>query len=136
MMGDKAHILDTLSREELGIDPKELGGSPWVAAITSFFLFSGGAIIPLFPYIFLHGTPAMVISLALGRIGALPDRGGHHPADRQKRVGFRFPAGFDRPGRSRAGFRVGKLIGVSSADKELPIGSQVQIFCRTLVPSR
>ena len=66
MMGDKAHILDTLSREELGIDPEELGGSPWVAAITSFFLFSAGAIIPLFPYIFLHGTPAIICSLALG----------------------------------------------------------------------
>jgi len=68
MMGDKAHILDTLSREELGIDPEELGGSPWVAAITSFFLFSAGAIIPLFPYIFLHGTPAVVSSLALGAL--------------------------------------------------------------------
>src|SRR5512137_955512 len=47
MATDKRTILDTLSREELGIDPKELGGSPWVAAITSFFLFAFGAIIPL-----------------------------------------------------------------------------------------
>jgi vacuolar iron transporter family protein len=68
MMGDKDNILDTLSREELGIDPKELGGSPWVAAITSFFLFSTGAIIPLFPYIFLHGLTAVVSSLALGAL--------------------------------------------------------------------
>ena len=68
MIGDKAHILDTLAREELGIDPKELGGSPWVAAITSFFLFSAGAIIPLFPYIFLHGIAAMMTSLALGAL--------------------------------------------------------------------
>lgn len=68
MMDDKAHILDTLSREELGIDPKELGGSPWVAAVTSFFLFSAGAIIPLFPYIFLHGTPAVMSSLVLGAL--------------------------------------------------------------------
>ena len=68
MMGDKANILDTLSREELGIDPKELGGSPWVAAITSFFLFSAGAIIPLFPYIFLQGLVAIIISLALGAL--------------------------------------------------------------------
>jgi len=68
MMGDKEHILDTLSREELGIDPEELGGSPWVAAITSFFLFSAGAIIPLFPYIFLQGLTAIIISLALGAL--------------------------------------------------------------------
>ena len=68
MQSDKSTILDTLSREELGIDPKELGGSPWVAATTSFFLFSGGAIVPLFPYIFLHGTTAIIVSLALGAL--------------------------------------------------------------------
>jgi VIT1/CCC1 family predicted Fe2+/Mn2+ transporter len=68
LMGDKANILDTLSREELGIDPKELGGSPWEAAITSFFLFSAGAIIPLLPYIFLHGVPAIIASLSLGAL--------------------------------------------------------------------
>ena len=66
MMADKTHILDTLSREELGIDPKELGGSPWVAAITSFFLFSAGAIFPLSPYIFIQGPAATVSSLGLG----------------------------------------------------------------------
>jgi vacuolar iron transporter family protein len=66
MQADKSSILDTLSREELGIDPKELGGSAWVAAITSFFLFSAGAIIPLFPYFFLQGTIAIIISLILG----------------------------------------------------------------------
>lgn len=68
MMGDKANILDTLSREELGIDPEELGGSPWVAAITSFFLFSAGAIIPLFPFIFWHGLAAILTSLVLGAL--------------------------------------------------------------------
>jgi len=68
MMSDKAHILDTLSREELGIDPEELGGSPWEAAITSFFLFSAGAIIPLFPFIFSHGLVAILTSLSLGAL--------------------------------------------------------------------
>jgi VIT1/CCC1 family predicted Fe2+/Mn2+ transporter len=68
LMGDKANILDTLSREELGIDPKELGGSPREAAITSFFLFSAGAIIPLLPYIFLHGVTAIIASLSLGAL--------------------------------------------------------------------
>jgi VIT1/CCC1 family predicted Fe2+/Mn2+ transporter len=68
LMSDKANILDTLSREELGIDPKELGGSPWEAAITSFFLFSAGAIIPLIPYIFLHGPIAIITSLTLGAL--------------------------------------------------------------------
>ena len=68
MMADKIHILDTLSREELGIDPNELGGSPRVAAITSFFLFSAGAIVPLFPYIFLQGHTAIITSLGLGAL--------------------------------------------------------------------
>jgi len=39
MMGDKAHILDTLSREELGIDPKELGVRPGWPPFTSFSFF-------------------------------------------------------------------------------------------------
>jgi VIT1/CCC1 family predicted Fe2+/Mn2+ transporter len=68
MMADKVHILDTLSREELGIDPQELGGSPWEAAVTSFFLFSGGAIIPLLPYIFMSGINATITSLGLGAL--------------------------------------------------------------------
>jgi VIT1/CCC1 family predicted Fe2+/Mn2+ transporter len=65
---DKDNLLDTLAREELGIDPKELGGSPWEAAVTSFFLFASGAFIPLFPYIFLHGIPAVITSLTVGAL--------------------------------------------------------------------
>lgn len=57
--------LDTLAREELGVDPDELGGSAWVAAITSFLLFSVGAIIPVFPYFFTEGMTAVAISIAL-----------------------------------------------------------------------
>jgi len=113
MMGDKAHILDTLSREELGIDPEELGGSPWVAAVTSFFLFSAGAIIPLFPYIFLHGTPAVVISLTLGAL-ALFLTGAAITLLTGKSV---LVSGFRQVliGLAAAGlvFGVGKLIGVS-----------------------
>jgi VIT1/CCC1 family predicted Fe2+/Mn2+ transporter len=52
MMADQGNILDTLAREELGIDPQELGGSAYEAAFTSFFLFAVGAIFPLFPYFF------------------------------------------------------------------------------------
>ena len=68
--------LDTLSREELGIDPNELGGSATVAAGTSFVLFAIGAIIPILPFFFLSGTTAIIASivvstLALFGIGAL-----------------------------------------------------------------
>ncbi len=61
--------LDTLSREELGIDPEELGGSAWEASITSFFLFAAGAIIPVFPFIFLSGIVAVLVSIAISALG-------------------------------------------------------------------
>ncbi len=69
LMQQSGTALDTLAREELGIDPKELGGSAWGAAITSFFLFAIGAIIPVFPFIFTNGFAAVVISLALSVLG-------------------------------------------------------------------
>jgi vacuolar iron transporter family protein len=61
--------LDTLVREELAIDQKELGGSAWEAAITSFGLFSIGAIIPVLPYVFFAGTAGIVASSAASVVG-------------------------------------------------------------------
>lgn len=69
MMADKNNILDTLSREELGIDPGELGGSAWVAAFTSFILFALGAIFPILSFMFLKGTPAIFASMAISAFG-------------------------------------------------------------------
>ena len=73
--GDRAVAVATMAREELGIDPNELGGSAWVAAGTSFVLFAMGAIVPVIPYLFLTGTSAIVVSaicagLALFVVGA------------------------------------------------------------------
>lgn len=65
----KESAIDTLIVEELGIDKEELGGSAWEAAITSFLLFSIGAIIPLFPFFFLSGFPAILVSLAASVLG-------------------------------------------------------------------
>ncbi|MFN8593396.1 MAG: VIT1/CCC1 transporter family protein [Thermomicrobiales bacterium] len=61
--------LDTLAREELGIDPEELGGSAWTAALTSFVLFSIGAIIPVIPYIITEGQRAAIASIVMSLIG-------------------------------------------------------------------
>jgi len=69
MMADKANILDTLAREELGIDPEELGGSAYEAAFTSFFLFAFGALFPILPYFFLSGSTAIITSLIVSGIG-------------------------------------------------------------------
>jgi VIT1/CCC1 family predicted Fe2+/Mn2+ transporter len=64
LVEDPAQALDTLSREELGIDPDELGGSAWEAAISSFCLFAVGAIVPVLPFFFLSGIAAVGASLA------------------------------------------------------------------------
>jgi VIT1/CCC1 family predicted Fe2+/Mn2+ transporter len=69
MVGQDASALDTLSREELGINPDELGGSAWEASITSFLLFSVGAIIPVLPFAFGSGLAVVLISLLLSILG-------------------------------------------------------------------
>ena len=69
LMADPTTALDTLAREELGIDPEELGGSAWVAAGTSFVLFALGAIIPVAPYFFVEGLTAVMASIILSMIG-------------------------------------------------------------------
>lgn len=62
---DQRAALDTLAREELGIEPQSLGGSAWEAAATSFVLFALGAIVPVLPFMFTSGLAAVVTSLAL-----------------------------------------------------------------------
>jgi VIT1/CCC1 family predicted Fe2+/Mn2+ transporter len=69
LLSNKESALDTLSREELGIDPDQLGGSAWEAAITSFFLFTLGAIFPLSPFFFMTGMPAVFVSIAVSIVG-------------------------------------------------------------------
>jgi VIT1/CCC1 family predicted Fe2+/Mn2+ transporter len=69
LMADRPTALDTLVREELGIDPDELGGSAWEAAISSFLLFAVGAIIPVIPFLFLIGPQAILLSVLLSTLG-------------------------------------------------------------------
>lgn len=113
LMADKSSILDTLAREELGIDPEELGGSAYEAAITSFFLFALGAVFPIFPFIFWTGTTAIYLSLAVSAVGLfiigaaitlMTGRGVLFSGGRQVLVGIAAAA---------LTFGVGRLIGVS-----------------------
>lgn len=69
IMEDKGSALDTLAREELGIDPQELGGSAWQAAIASFLLFSAGAVVPVLPFAFGSGLGVVAVSLILSVVG-------------------------------------------------------------------
>lgn len=58
-----------LVKEELGINPDEMGGSAMEAAVSSFLLFAVGAIIPVIPYFFTGGNLAIVCSAGLSALG-------------------------------------------------------------------
>src|SRR5262249_19687055 len=113
LMRDKKGALDTLAREELGIDPAELGGNAWSAAGTSFALFSIGAIFPLAPFLWLTDQIAVAASvglsaLALAGIGVLTSlfngRGSAFSAARQVVFGCLAAA---------ITYGLGRLLGVS-----------------------
>jgi VIT1/CCC1 family predicted Fe2+/Mn2+ transporter len=55
-------------REELGIDPAEMGGNPWSAAGFSFALFTAGAIFPVLPFLLTKGTSAIAFSIGLSAL--------------------------------------------------------------------
>src|SRR5439155_748256 len=61
--------IDALAREELGIDPKGLGGSAWEAAVTSFVLFAIGATVPILPFLAQRGTLAVASSAVVSALG-------------------------------------------------------------------
>jgi VIT1/CCC1 family predicted Fe2+/Mn2+ transporter len=69
LIADRPTALDTLAREELGVDPEELGGSAWEAAISSFLLFAVGAVVPVIPFLFMAGLGAVALSVALSTLG-------------------------------------------------------------------
>lgn len=69
IISNKDSAIQTLAREELGVNPDELGGSAWEAAITSFILFAIGAIIPVIPFMFLTGSTAVLVSILLSTLG-------------------------------------------------------------------
>jgi vacuolar iron transporter family protein len=113
IMRDKDKALDTLTREELGLDPAELGGNPWSAAAVSFCLFSLGAIFPVMPFIWARGAAAVWQCVALSGFGLAAvgvftslfnGRGAAFSAFRQIVIGL-IAAGFT--------FGVGRLLGVS-----------------------
>jgi len=113
IMQNKSVALDTLAREELGLDPGELGGNPWSAAGVSFALFSLGAVVPIIPVALLSGRAAILTSVlasaaALASIGALTSlfngRSAHFSALRQVLFGCAAAA---------VTYGVGMLLGVS-----------------------
>ncbi|SAK86022.1 VIT family protein [Caballeronia temeraria] len=115
LMQDKDKALDALVREELGLDPAELGGNPWSAAGVSFCLFAIGAIFPAMPFLWSSGMPAIVQCigfsvLALAAIGVFTSlfngRSAGFSAVRQVLVGLA-AAAFT--------FGVGRVLGVATS---------------------
>jgi len=69
VLADKDIALKTLAREELSVDPGDLGGSAWEAALTSFLLFAMGAVVPVLPYLFFSGLQGILASALASALG-------------------------------------------------------------------
>ena len=104
--------LDTLAREELGLDPNELG-SAWKAAVSSFFSFAIGASVVVVPYALFSGMTAFVLAVVLalvslivvgGLVGYQSGRGVAFSAGRQVLWGV---------GAAAVTYLVGSLVGVN-----------------------
>ena len=63
LIADPKQALDTLAREELGLNPAELG-SPWGAGLSSFAAFALGAALPLLPWWLTDSAP-LPLTLAI-----------------------------------------------------------------------
>lgn len=113
--GDRRIALDTMSREVLGIDPDDLGGSAWVAAFTSFSLFAAGAVIPLIPFLVGSGPWAIVAAIVMSGVAlfalgaAITLLTGKHPlVAGLRQLGFGMAA-------AAVTFGIGTLLGTSLA---------------------
>ena len=95
IMKDREAALDTMAREELGLDPDELR-SPWSAALSSLGAFAAGAVGVVVPYLFSSGWAALIAAIVLASlalfavgavIGVLNGRGGLRSGMRQLLIG-------------------------------------------------
>lgn len=95
IMKDRDAALDTMAREELGLDPDELG-SPIAAALSSLFAFALGAVVVVLPYLFGSGAAALVAAVGFAGlalfvvgavIGVLNGRGAIRAGIRQLLIG-------------------------------------------------
>lgn len=67
---DDKHLSEAYARQVMGFNPDELG-SPWIAAVSSFVLFTAGALVPLVPWFFTNGYTAVWLSVIVTGLGGL-----------------------------------------------------------------
>ena len=67
VIADPTRALDTLAREELGLNPSDLG-NPVGAALASFSAFAVGALVPLLPFVLARGPSALTASIAASAV--------------------------------------------------------------------
>ena len=65
LMSNPEHALNTLAREELGLNPDDLA-SPWAAAAFSFCAFGTGALVPLLPFLLGHASGPLAQTWSVG----------------------------------------------------------------------
>jgi VIT1/CCC1 family predicted Fe2+/Mn2+ transporter len=70
MMRDDEMALEVHAREEIGVDPNQLG-SPYAAAGSSFAAFAVGGLVPLVPWFVLEGDVAILASIVLAALTAI-----------------------------------------------------------------
>jgi VIT1/CCC1 family predicted Fe2+/Mn2+ transporter len=113
IIADRGVALETLAREELGLNPEGLG-SPWGVALSSFTAFAAGAIIPVVPWLFGSSTPYFVASVIVGglamfgvgaAVSLFTGRNFVYAGMRQLGIGA---------GAAAVTFAIGKAIGVST----------------------
>jgi len=115
LMKNKTLAHQVLVKEELGINSEELKGSAMEAALSSFFLFAIGAIIPILPFIFTTGLKAIILSTVASAIGLFLI-GSAITLFTGKNVWFSgFRQVFFGLATAAITFGIGKLIGVSLA---------------------
>lgn len=68
IMKEPEQALKTLAREELGLNPDDLG-SPWGAAIASLVSFAAGAVVPLLPFLSASGPHTIRAAALLSAFG-------------------------------------------------------------------
>jgi vacuolar iron transporter family protein len=67
---DDSFLSNAYATQVMGFNPDELG-SPWIAASSSFALFTVGALAPIAPWVFTEGNPAIWLSIILTSVGSL-----------------------------------------------------------------